>query len=173
MQVNALFVFLSPTFSVSYAFWCAVIFPCTELPAQWALLRVVCACAHAYELLGALMLLVCCRAIEVNRTFFFSFLTIIFMFAQFQLTAACVLALQLVLFFFFFLQTSSQVTQYNSNAKMSCLRWGVKKLAAIALACGRLENIVLFFDLCLYPREPHFNESSEREDFSSKVICNV
>lgn len=72
MQVNALFVFLSPTFSVLYAFWCAVIFSvCTESPVQWALLRVVCACAHAYELLGALMLLVCCRAIEVNRTFFF------------------------------------------------------------------------------------------------------
>lgn len=90
-----------------------------------------------------------------------------------SISAFCCLCIDAIACTFFFLQTSSQVTQYNSNAKMSCLLWGVKKLVAIALAYRRLENIPLFCYLCLCHRQPDFNESFEREDISSKAICNV
>lgn len=117
--------------------------------------------------------------IEVSRFFFFFASECTFYIcSKFQPFATCVLTVLLIYFFLFFfsffiIQAALQVMQCNSHAKMSSVCSGKEAACNSASIQAALDNILLFFDFCFCHREPDFNESSEGDDISSKVICNV
>lgn len=120
---------------------------CTELLAQLALLRVVCACAHAYHLLRTILMLLLqrCRG-ELLLFFFFCLLNVPFIYLL-KISAFCCLCIEATVCAFIFLSFPFRLLCRSCNA--TCMQKGVayvgvQKLFAIALANGWLVRVVSF-----------------------------